>query len=59
MENRAIERTFQVKLKGQRLENIENLAAARLRSVTKQIIRIIDEFVENNIEEAKRIEPFQ
>ena len=50
METKTAVRTFQIKLDGEVLNNIETLSADRFRSVTKQILKLIDEFIAKNVE---------
>ena len=48
------ERSFQIKLQGDTLKKIKMIADSEYRSITRQLIKIIDDFVE-----AKEAEPLE
>ena len=58
-----MEKSFTIKLQGKILSNMEKLSKGEFRSVTQQIHKIINDFIENNpvkpdyIEEESKTNP--
>jgi hypothetical protein len=51
-----MEKTFVIKVSGEELEYLEKLSAEKFRSSTKQIMKIIAEFVAKNTEPVESME---